>query len=659
MKRGVYFCTCGGNISGKIDPERVKEIVFQHSGNVHFKTFDFLCSEAGKEFLERDLQENNVERVVISACSPRDHENTFMRVLEKAGLNPYLMQMVNAREQVAWVTEDSTKALEKLSRYITSALNRVALHEPLEKKEMDICPDVLVIGAGPAGLKTALTIAEAGRKVFVIEKSPFIGGLPVRYEEIFPNRECGPCMLEPLLGAVLHGKDAEGIELLPLSEVVGVVGSYGNFTITIKRNPRYVDMQKCIGCLECVGPCPVSSGNEFNEGLNLRKAISIPFMGALPNIAYIDPGCCIRAKGQDCSLCRDACPVEGAIRYDDTPSIIQRRAGAIVLAIGSGLYDCTKVPNLGYGKVPDIYTSMEFERIMAANGPSGGELNISSGRPPKSVGIVHCVGSLDKNHKEYCSELCCQYAFKFNQMVAEQCPGTTRVHFYKELVIPGKDAHELYAQVTGDANTTMIRYGEIGDLHCYYTINADRQNILRGIYYKDVSGKEGFAELDALILCPAIIPSGDTEKLGTVFEAARDKYGFFEALHDKMDSTQSTIKGVYIAGTCQSPMDIQKAISQGMAAAGYILSSLIPGRKLELEPVTASINPEKCSGCRLCVSVCPYKAITFDPGEKFSAVQEVLCHGCGSCSAACPSGAVIARHFTVEEIFQEIEGLLS
>jgi heterodisulfide reductase subunit A2 len=518
---------------------------------------------------------------------------------------------------------------------------------------------VLVIGAGPAGLKAALTIAESGRKVFLVEKSPFIGGLPVRYEEIFPDMECGSCMLEPLLRDVLHGKHAQNIELLTLSEAAEVVGSYGNFTVRIKRRPRYVDMQKCIGCMECVEQCPVSSKNEFNAGLDLRKAISIPYLGALPNVAYVDDDVCLRMKGKTCFLCRNACPIEGAIQYDQTEEVIERIAGAVVLAIGSAIYDCSRFTNLGYGKVPDVYTSAEFERIMAANGPTGGKLKLSSGTFPRRVGIVHCVGSLDRNHKEYCSEICCQYALKFTHMLRKKHPEAIVTHFYRELVIPGKDASPLYDHVKDEANTKLIRYEKMGDLQYYFGMNAERQRFLKGIRYKDASGSEDFAAIDMLILCPAVVPGTDTEKLGRLLEATRDRYGFFDTLHGRMDSARSKIKGVFLAGTCQSPMDIQKAMGQGMAAAGYVLSGLVPGRKLEIEPVVAVVESKKCSGCKLCVSVCPYKAISFDPEEEVSCINEVLCQGCGVCAVACPSGAITARHFTSEEILEEIAALLS
>jgi heterodisulfide reductase subunit A len=652
MKTGVYFCKCGTNISDKIDSGKISGMLLQHYPGIHFSTIDFMCSEEGQATIEKDLAQNGIERVVISACTPRDHENTFMRVISNAGLNPYLMQMVNVREQIAWVTEDIDKATEKAGRYIRSAVNRVQLHDPLQKKEIDICTDVLVIGAGPAGLKTALGIAGSGRKVVLVEKSPVIGGMPVRYEELFPNMECGPCMLEPLMAEILHGEYAENIELLTMAEVIEVVGSYGNFVAKIKQKPRYADAHTCIGCSECIEPCPVSAKNMFNVNLNERKAISFPFAGALPNVPFIDEKICITLQGNECKKCQEACPVESAIIFDDSEKVYERNIGAIIVAIGSDLYDCTKIPNLGYGKLSNIYTSIEFERILASNGPTDGAIRTAAGIAPSSVAIVHCVGSLDVNHKEYCSGICCQYAFKFNHIIEKKLPGTKVYHFYKELVIPGKDEFSLYRHAQSNPHATFIRYADIQDL----SVAGNEKN--NTIQYKDISGKSGSVNADMVVLCPAVVPAEGSGKLGAVLETAQDSFGFFEELHGRLDSAQSKIKGIFLAGTCQSPMDIQKTMNQGMAAAGYILSGLVVGRKLEIQPINAEVDSKRCSGCRVCVTVCPYKAISFDAGTEVAVVNDVLCQGCGTCVAACPSAAIKGNHFTNEEILAEIAEVL-
>jgi heterodisulfide reductase subunit A len=652
MKTAVYLCNCGTNVRDRIDPGKVEEKVKGLPGVAYFRTVDFLCSEEGREFLEKDLREEKPGRVVIAACSPRDHESTFMRVLSGSGINPYLMQMANIREHAAWVTEDREAATEKTVAYIKGALARVELHEPLEEKSIDACTDALVVGAGPAGLKAALGIAEAGRKVVLVERSPTIGGLPVLYEEVSPGLECGPCMLEPLLNDVLHGDYSGNIELLTLSEVREVVGSYGNFIVKIRQAPRYVDARKCIGCGECFGPCPASGKDEANCGLNEKKAIGFTVMGALPSVPYIDAGTCLRFQGEDCRLCSEACPVGDAVDYGDGEKIHERNVGAVVLAVGSSLYDCGRLPNLGYGRAPDVYTSLEFERIMSSSGPTGGEIRTGAGEKPSSVAIVHCVGSLDKNHKEYCSGICCQYAFKFNHAIKGQLPGTRIHHFYRELVMPGKEEFALYEEARENPDAVFIRYRDISELRV--SVEGDGKRIA----YRDATGEKGSAEADMVVLCPAVAPGEGSDSLGALFDVESDRSGFFEELHGRTDSARSRIKGVYLAGACQSPMDVQKAMNQGMAAAGYVLSGLVPGRKIELKPIAASVDAERCSGCRVCAQVCPFRAISFDDEKEVAGVNAVLCQGCGTCVAACPAGAVRGGHFTDEEILAEIKGIL-
>ncbi len=676
MKTAVYFCNCGTNISEKINPEKVEDAVKKSNGGIIFKNYGFLCSEEGKEFLRKDIMDNGIEAVVIPACSPRDHEKTFMDVLSAAGVNPYMMQMINIREQVAWVTEDKDKAAEKAVHYINAAISRVNLQEPLEKKEIDVSPDAIVVGAGPAGLKAALSLAEAGRKVTVVEKSPTIGGLPVRYEEIFPNMECGPCMLEPIMGDALHGNASGNIEFLTLSEIEDVVGSYGNFTVKIKRSPRYVDAEKCIGCAECIAPCPASFKNPFNCDMNERKAIDFSFAGALPNVPYVNAGVCLRFNDNDgaedgsCRLCIDACPVgEEVFKFDEKEEIIERNAGSIILATGSALYDCGKISSLGYGKIPAVYNSIEFERILASNGPTEGKIEAPDGKEPQSFAIVHCVGSLDKNHKDYCSGICCEYAFKFNHIIRNKIPSAKIYHLYKEIVIPGKESGSLYRHAAEDKNTVFIRVSDINGM----TVAEESGKKVFSI--SGVCGSGGGAgggeiekgggevsekiSVDAVILCPAVVPGGDMDGLAGILEVVRDKNGFFEELHGRTDVGKSTIKGVYLAGSCHSPMDIKEAMSEGMAAAGYVLSGLVAGKKLSIDPISAVVNQERCSGCKVCIGVCPYKAISFDEKEEASLVNELLCQGCGTCAAACPSSAIKANGFTNEEIFAEIGIMLA
>jgi heterodisulfide reductase subunit A len=651
MKAGVYFCACGSSVSDKVHFETVAAELGKIPQVGYVRSVEFLCSEEGKQFLEKDLMENRPDRVVVAACSPREVESTFMQCLQNAGMNPYFVQIANIREQVAWVTPDPERATPKACAAIRAAVARVCLHEPLERKELDVCRDALVVGAGPAGLKAALSLAEAGRHVVLVEKTPVLGGMPVRYEELFPNMECGPCLLEPVMGEVLHGEYAQQIEILTMSELVGVKGYYGNLTVTVKQSPRYVDTVKCVGCGACIPPCPASIKNEFNYGLDERKAISLPFAGSLPNVPFLAREACLRTQGQDCHLCRDACPVEGAVIYDEPEKLLERKVGAIVMAIGSALYDCSRLPALGYGQ-PGVYTSPEFERLLARNGPTGGDLLLKDGTPPASLAIVHCVGSLDERHQAYCSGVCCSYAFKFNHLVRKKLPASRIYHLYKELVIPGKEEFSLYRHVSHDPNTQLLRYQDIADLS---VTAADGGHAVR---YRDAGGTAGEFTAEIVVLCPAIIGSESAAGLSKLLDTPLDSFGFFQELHGRLDAVQSKVKGIYVAGTCQSPMDIRGAISQGMSVAGYVLSGLAEGKKLKLEPITASVNEAACSGCKICGNVCPYKAIGFPVEQEAASVNALLCHGCGTCVAACPSGAIQSHHFANLQIFAEMEAAL-
>ncbi len=648
MKTGVYFCNCGTNIAERIDADAVRGELERDGAIAWFKTHPFLCSEEGKAYLEEDLRQEKPDRIVIAACSPREHEATFMRAMEGAGMNPYLMQMVNLREQVAWVTPDRHEACRKAVRALRGALGRIAQHEPLQGEELEVSPAVLVIGAGPAGLKAAATLAEAGRKVVLVEKSPVIGGLPVLFEELFPDLECGPCMLEPLMGEILHGRYADRIEILTLAEVSEAAGYFGNFEVKIRQKPRYVDVHQCIGCAECFEPCPVSAPNPFNGGRDEKKAIAFPFFGGLPNAPYIDAALCTRfTEGSQCDACSAACPMgEGVVRFDDEETIVERQVGAVVLAVGAELYDCSRLENLGYGRLPDVVTSLELERLLASNGPSGGMPTTSAGEAPRSVAVIHCVGSRDEAHRPYCSGICCQVAFKFNHLIAAKLPDAQIHHFYRDIVAPGKDAYALHRAARENPQAAFHRYDELDSL----SVDA-----AQGACSVRIADGEAISA-DLVVLCPAVVPGEQARRLGEIFDVGSDRFGFFEEEHGRLDAARSKLRGVYLAGACQGPGDIQRSAGQGTAAAGYILSELVEGRKIPLDPLFAALDEERCSGCRVCGEVCPYGALGFDGEKGVSTVNAVLCRGCGTCVAACPMGALKARHFTKEMIMAEIEG---
>lgn len=653
MRIGVYLCGCGGTIGERVDLERVAAGLAGAEGVAYVKPADFLCSEEGQRAWEEDLAAERPDRVVVAACSPREYEAAFRGAVARAGVNPYLMQMANIREHVAWMTPDPGEATEKALAQIRAAVARAALQQPLEKTQLEVCRDVLVIGAGPAGLKCAMAVAEAGLKVTVVEKSPAIGGLPVRYEEVFPSLECAPCMLEPLLGEALHGPHSANLEILTMAEVAGVAGYFGNFEVSIRQRPRFVDVESCIGCGECVAPCPAEAPDEFNFGLNRRKAIAVPYPGALPNAPFLDWSACLRASGAECALCRDACPVPDAIRFEDEPRAIERRFGAIVVAIGAGQYDAELAPELGYRAVPGVHTALEFERMLASGGPTGGEIRGPDGESAASVAIVHCVGSLEDRGQPYCSGVCCQYALKFDRLIAKKLPGARIHHFYRELATPGKEGLALLRAAQEDPNAEFHRYGPGSRLH---VAAPDGKPVVE---YGDAAHGPLSVAADLVVLCPAVTGAADAQSVGRLLDAGRDRFGFFEPLHGRMAPAQSATRGIFLAGSCSGPMDISQAVATGMAAAGAVVAALPEGGKLEIEPITATVDEGRCALCRTCGPVCPYRAISYPPGRESAVVNSLLCHGCGTCAAACPAGAIRANHFTDAQVLAEMEAVLS
>ena len=648
VRVGVYICSCGTNISENLDLSELSRYSSSLNDVAYVKIHNLLCSEEGRKFLINDVMHHKPDRVVIAACSPREHEKTFRNVLQRAGFNPFLFQMVNLREQVAWVTSDKSQAGEKARCYVRAAVKRVVLHEPLEIQEIACNTDVLVIGAGVAGMEAALTLAQSGRRVYLVEKNSFVGGKVIQYEDVFPTMECSSCMLQPKMDEILHH---ENIELLTSSEVQEVLGFVGNFTVRVEKKAGHVDKSKCVGCGACYEQCPITTKNEFNSNLSDRKAIDLPFAGALPNVPVIDRKTCLRFHGQDCTICKQACHFD-AIDYDDRDEILERTVGGIIVATGFELFDPSALPGFGYGKIPEVYTSLEFERILSQNGPTGGKLLMKNAGEPKSLAIIHCVGSRDKGVKDYCSGVCCLYAVKFAHMVKKRSPAVKVYDLYADWCVPGKGNQSFLDSIREWKNFRVIRTS----LPMNVITNQSKERI--HLSCTDVSGKRKKISVDMVVLCPAMIPAKNSNRLSEILSISQGKEGFFAEGHKTLAPVSTTIEGIFIAGCAQSPKDIQGSIAQGAAAAGQILSMLVPGRKLELHAMTAEINGDACSGCMICLGLCPYKAIVFDRAKGVAVVNTILCKGCGTCVAACPSGSAKSKHFTTEQVYAEIEEIL-
>ena len=659
MSVGVYFCNCGssdeGQISSKIKPDGTVTRVGALAGVSYVSVVDFACSKRARSRWSPHLTEWAPDRVVIAACSPRQHEATFRSVLGRAGINPYLMQMVNIREQVAWVTEDPEAAVDKAVAQISAGVARVQHQEPLAARELAMSTDVLVIGGGPAGLKATLTLAEAGHRVTLVEKGPILGGLPVRYEEIFPAHGVCPVPAGAYprrgsprrpRGSHRHPPQLRGDRPQRFDRKLRRADPTGSPICLAHRLRRLRSLHRDLPGL---GPEPARTGPDRAQGDRFR-ALRRP-----AECPVLDPTACLRfTAGDVCSLCQESCPVEGSMIYDDAETLVDRKVGAIIVAVGGGLYDLGKVSNLMYGGHPDVLSSWDVERMLAANGPTGGQLLTHGGKPPEVVAVVHCAGSLEPDHVPYCSGICCQSAFKYVHQIEQAKPDTNFVCFYKTIVTPGKEAFGAYQRAAADPNVSWVQYGRLADLD----IDVAEEGPLV-VTCRRNDGEEELTRVDLVILMAPLVPAASTPGLAQVLDVGVDSFGFLEELNARSDATRSNVRGIYIAGTCQSPMDIQASMTQGAAVSGNALSALVAGRKLVVDPMTAFVDAERCSGCRTCVPVCPYKAIDFDVDLKVAAVNSALCAGCGTCVAACPADAMQGRHFTSAAIVAEIEAVMT
>jgi len=416
--------------------------------------------------------------------------------------------------------------------------------------------NVLVIGAGIAGMETSLMLAKAGRKVYLVEKSPIIGGNIIKCEDVFPNLECATCMVSPIQQEVLKN---ENIELLMLSCVKEVRGEFGDFTIKVEKKARYVDMVDCIGCGECFEPCPVVLKNEFEQELMERKAIYLPCAGSLPNVPAIDTENCVRFKGEDCQACKEACVFE-AINFEEKDEMLEIKAGAVVVATGFKIFDIKEGSKYGYGEYDDTYTSWEFERLFASNGPTGGAIQKKNGEPPKSVAIIHCVG---REEKGYCSTICCMYSLKFVHYLKKKIEDVSITEFYKDMCSPGKSYDKFYREI----ESTGVGFQR------FDTIKVSADNGAAVVKYKQ-NGEEGTLPVDMVILSVGLEPQKDSQELAEILGVTCDGNGFFKEENDEYAVVNSTRQGIFIAGCAQSPKDVPTSIAQAQSAAGKILSLL-------------------------------------------------------------------------------------
>ncbi|MGA2503491.1 MAG: CoB--CoM heterodisulfide reductase iron-sulfur subunit A family protein [Anaerolineales bacterium] len=651
---GVYVCHCGTNIAGVVNVADVSKWAGEKladKGVVISRDYKFMCSSLGQELIQKDIKEQKLTRVVVAACSPHLHERTFRNACKGADLNPYLCELVSIREQDSWVHTDKVAATEKAKAIIAGGVFRVVHNEELTPLKVPIHPATLVVGGGIAGIQASLEIADAGFPVYLVEREPSIGGHMAQFDKTFPTLDCSACILTPKMVDVGNHPN---ITLLTWSEVQKVDGYVGNFAVTIKKKPRYIKTEDCTGCGICWEKCPKKVlDTVFEAGMGNRKAVYVPFPQAVPKYPVIDDiNCTYYLKGT-CKACEKFCPTN-AIDFNQKAEEITVQVGNIILATGYDLFDARRIPQYGYGKLANVYTNLEFERICNAAGPTGGNIVLRDGKTaPKTVGIVHCVGSRDKNYNAYCSAICCMQSLKFAHLVHERT-GAEVYNFYIDIRTPSKGYEEFYQRLL-EEGTRFVR-GKVAEVTNVARVPEEEGKLI--IQVEDtLIGKQRRIPVDMVILSSGMQSRHDSKEVAKLFGISCSADNWFIERHPKLDPVATMTEGVYIAGCVQGPKDIPASVAQGAAAAARVMGK-IQQKEIALEPVRATINDQQCSGCRICNNLCPFNAILFHEDTMVSEVNPALCQGCGTCVAACPAGAISGTGFSNEQILSQIDGLL-
>jgi heterodisulfide reductase subunit A len=654
VRIGFYICHCGTNIAGMVDVRAVAKYVATLPNVVVSRDYKYMCSDPGQEMIVQDIIENRLNRIVVAACSPLLHEHTFREATRRGGLNPFFFQMVNIREHDAWVHTDRQLATRKAMALARAAIQRVPLHKPLEIKKVAINPNVLVVGGGIAGIHAALVLANAGKQVYLVERDPTIGGHMAKFDKTFPTLDCAMCVLSPKMAAV---GSHPNITLWSYSEVSKVDGFVGNYKVTVRRKPRYVLEDLCTGCQECVEACIYKEPkfrDEFNLGLGKRKPVFLPFPQAIPPIALIDPDTCIELKTGKCKkTCVEACGDRKAIDFKQKEELREITVGTIIVATGFQIFDAKRTPYYGYGIYPNVYNALEVERLINASGPTGGEIILRNGQVPKKVAIIHCVGSRDENTNRWCSRVCCLYSLKLAHLIQEHTQAEI-FNFYIDIRTPGKSMEEFYCRIA-EEGVNLIR-GRVADVYPDPSDGATGRLIVQAEdTMLDCIMK---VPVDMVVLSVGLEPHPDSEKVRRLFNMSCSSEGWFLERHPKLAPVSTFTDGIFLAGCCQGPKDIPDSVAQAGAAAAEAFSLIDKGH-IEQEPNTAYVVEAECSGCKSCIPLCPYTAISLLPDKKKAYINEALCKGCGTCVAACPSGSIVQNLFEDAEIFNEIDGLLA
>ena len=634
-KLAIFLCRCGSNIADTIDIDALRDR-YESEGIPLVEVDDHLCSDQGVSDLVEKVKKSKAKRVVIAGCSPLLHKELFSDAVKEAGIDPGHLHMANIREQCSWVHyDDPETATKKAAAIIDTGIAKVRGSNPIPTHTLPITQRVMIIGGGVAGITSALELADAGIETVVVEREGFLGGHMAKWDKLFPTFDCSICILGPLMARLSRH---EKIRTMTLAEVTEVRGNVGHYRVTVKQRPRYVDIESCTGCNRCIEVCPVDVADEYNSGLGTRKAMVRPSVDAVPIAPYIDPDHCI-----GCQSCAGVCEPK-SLRFDDIEKTEVVEVGAVILATGFEPFDPTVVEEFGYGKIPDVITSLELERLINPGGPSGGRLvRPSNGKPPRNIVFVPCVGSRSHRfNRPYCSRVCCTAAVKEVMQVKQQLPDCNAYVFYTDIRTFGKGQEELYVRAADEYKINFVR-GAIGEVvqdpvTDKVTIRAEDTLVRRLLEF----------EVDMVVLMVGMDAEPSNAALSRLFKTPLDENGFFLELHPKLGPSTTHSKGVFLAGVSQGPKDIADTVAHAGLAASKVKTLLASG-DIVTDVCAPSFDKELCINCRLCEQTCNPQAIKFND-LNYPEVDPAACRGCGACAAACPSGALDLPCLTNEQL---------
>ena len=664
VKVGVFLSDCGNQLPEILDFNALNDFVKDISDVVLVeRRSEFWRGEGLKAIMEA-VNGGKINRVVVAETLPKLSEVNIVRAVEEAGLNPYLVEVIDLKDHCAWPhRETPPEATEKAKAMLLAAIERAKLLEPIEKLEFPALKSALVIGGGIAGMQAAVDLADLGFEVHLVEKAPFLGGLAARAGRFFPTDDCAICIQSPAsdVKTITHTSrkcvyrsgfsEIPNLNILPNSRVVSIEGVPGNYKVAIEKKPRYVNELKCVACDLCTTVCPVEVPDEFNAKLKTRKAIYMNIPNVHPPVYVIDESVC---KFHDCAKCVEVCPTD-AIELDQKSERITLDVGSMIVATGFQEFDSSIIKEYHYDDYPDVITNLELARMIDGFGPTKGMIVRPSDRKPaKKIVFVQCVGSRDRRYKPYCSSICCMISLKHATLIKSALPDTDVTVCYIDIRTTGRE-HEDYYERAREMGIKFVK-GRPTE------ISRDPETNKLIVDVEDALLRR-FLELDAdlVVLAPAMVPAEGTEKLADMLGLELDKDGFFKEYNAKLRPTETKLRGMYLCGGVTFPKDAPTTSLHAHSAAVKAAKFLTTG-KIVKDQRTAVVNEEYCGDCEFCPVTCPYGAISLEPTseEHFVArVSDLLCEGCGVCVGTCPLNAIELRHSKPNQMLAQMEALTS